>query len=211
MATPIRIKRSSVPGKIPAAEALQYGEFTINFHDAELYALRNRQGIGTEVVRVSAGVTVTNILYVTPDGVDTNTGKKLGDAKRTIGAAVTEAREGTIIKVFSGSYIENNPIVLPKQVSIVGESLREVSITPQNQGDLFYVTNGNYISDVSFTGSSNTGAIISFNPNKPEFIQQSPYIRNCTNFIPNSIGIKVDGKKCYWTHKKHSYGFFYSV
>lgn len=194
MATPIRIKRSSVPGKIPAAEALQYGELAINFHDAELYALRNRQGIGTEVVRVSAGVTVTNILYVTPDGVDTNTGKKLGDAKRTIGAAVTEAREGTIIKVFSGSYIENNPIVLPKQVSIVGESLREVSITPQNQGDLFYVTNGNYISDVSFTGSSNTGAIISFNPNKPEFIQQSPYIRNCTNFIPNSIGIKVDGK-----------------
>ena len=71
--------------------------------------------------------------------------------------------------------------------------MREVSITPQNQGDLFYVTNGNYISDLSFTGASNSGAIFSFNPNKPEYINQSPYIRNCTNFIPDSIGVKVDG------------------
>jgi hypothetical protein len=38
--------------------------------------------------RVGSGVTVTNILYVTKDGQDTNTGKKLGDAKATITAAV---------------------------------------------------------------------------------------------------------------------------
>ena len=194
MGTPIRIKRSAVPGKIPAQGVLQYGELAYNLNDAELYAVRNRVGIGSEVVRVAAGATVTNILYVTPDGKDTNTGLKLGDAKRTIGAAVTAATTGTVIKVAAGSYVENNPIALPNQVSIVGDSLREVSVTPQNQGDLFYVSNGNYIAEMSFVGPANTGAIFAFNPNSPVYNNQSPYIQNCTNFIPSSIGMKVDGR-----------------
>jgi len=193
MATPIRIKRSAVPGKIPAQGVLQYGELAYNINDAELYAVRNRVGIGSEVVRVAAGATVTNIIYVTQDGSDTNTGLKLGDAKRTIGAAVTTATAGTVIKVSAGSYVENNPIVLPPQVSVVGDSLREVTVTPQNTGDLFYVSNGNYIAEMSFVGAANTGAIFAFNPNKIEYFNQSPYIQNCTNFIPNSIGMKIDG------------------
>jgi len=193
MGTPIRIKRSAVPGKVPAQGALQYGELALNLNDAELYAVRNRAGIGSEVVILGAGATVTNILYVTPDGKDTNTGLKLGDAKRTIGAAVTAATTGTVIEVSAGSYVENNPITLPPQVSIVGSSLREVSVTPQNQGDLFYVSNGNYIAEMSFVGSANTGAIVAFNPNKPVYVNQSPYVQNCTNFIPNSIGMKVNG------------------
>lgn len=193
MPTPIRIKRSAVPGKIPAQGALQYGELAYNINDAELYAVRNRVGIGSDVVRVAAGATVTNIIYVTQDGSDTNTGLKLGDAKRTIGAAVTTATAGTVIKVSAGSYVENNPIRLPSQVSVVGSSLREVTVTPQNQGDLFYVSNGNYIAEMSFVGAANTGAIVAFNPHIPTYINQSPYVQNCTNFIPNSIGMKVDG------------------
>ena len=34
----------------------------------------------------------------------------------------------------------------------------------------------------------------SFNPNQGYF-NQSPYIQNCTNFIPNSIGLRIDGSK----------------
>jgi hypothetical protein len=30
-------------------------------------------------------------------------------------------------------------------VSLLGDTLREVSVTPLNNGDLFYVGNGNYI------------------------------------------------------------------
>lgn len=78
-------------------------------------------------------------------------------------------------------------------MSIIGSSLREVSITPQNQGDLFHVGNGNYISDMSFTGSSNTGAIGAFDEFNQRYITQSPYFRNCTNFIPNSTGLRIDG------------------
>jgi hypothetical protein len=196
MAAPIiRIKRSAVQGKKPTVNDLPLGELGLNTYDAELYARRERIGIATDIVRLGAGATVTNILYVTKDGNDTNTGRKLGDAKATIGAAITESGAGTVIKVSAGTYIENNPLIVPAQVSIVGDSLREVSVSPLNAGeDLFYVGNANYIAEMSFTGSMNSGkAIFAFNPNKPEYNNASPYVQNCTNFIPNSIGLKIDG------------------
>jgi len=50
--------------------------------------------------------------------------------------------------------------------------------------------------EVSYTGNLNPGkAIFAFNPNTIGYFDQSPYIRNCTNFIPNSIGLKIDGSK----------------
>ena len=198
MAAPIiRIKRSAVPGKRPTVADLPLGELALNTYDAELFIQRNRAGIGSDIVRVSAGTTVTNILYVTADGSDTNTGQKLGDAKRTIGAALTAATTGSVIKVSAGSYVENNPLIIPEQVSIVGDSLREVSVSPQNANqDLFYVSNGNYIAEMSYTGTLNSGkAIFAFNPSQVGYFNQSPYIQNCTNFIPNSIGLKIDGSK----------------
>ena len=141
---------------------------------------------------------VTNVLYVAKNGNDANPGTRLSEPKATISGAVAAAKTsgttaGTVIKVSAGSYIENNPIALPDQVSIVGDSLREVSVTPQNSGDLFYVGTGNYIANMSFIGAANPAAIVSFNPNDQRYINQSPYIQNCTNFIPNSIGLKIDG------------------
>jgi hypothetical protein len=197
MATPFRIKRSAVPSKKPVVADLQIGELALNTYDAELYTIRERSGIGTDIVRLGAGATVTNILYVTKDGSDTNTGRKLGDAKATIAGAIGAATSGTVIKVSAGSYVENNPITIPEQVSIIGDSLREVSVSPQNANeDLFYVANGDYIAEMSFTGSLNSGkAIVTFNPVNVGYFNASPYVQNCTNFIPNSIGMKVDGSK----------------
>jgi len=205
MATPIRIKRSAVPGKKPQVTDLQVGELALNTYDAELVTLRDRSAIGiaTEVVRLGAGATVTNVIYVTKDGNDNNTGEKLGDAKATIAGAVAISTTGSIIRVSAGSYIENNPVILPSQVSIVGDSLREVSVTPQNAGsDLFYVSPGNYLSELSFTGTMNAGsAIVAFNPDKPRYSTQSPYVSNCTNFIQNSIGMKIDGNAVFGPFK----------
>ena len=196
MSTPFRIKRSAIPGKKPVVADLQLGELALNTYDAELYTTRERSGIGTDVVRLGAGTTVTNILYVTKDGSDTNTGRKLGDAKATIAGAIAAAGTGTVIKVSDGSYVENNPVIIPEQVSIIGDSLREVSVSPQNANqDLFYVANGDYVAEMSFTGSLNSGkAIFAFNPSQVGYFNQSPYVQNCTNFIPNSIGLKIDGK-----------------
>ena len=100
MATPIRIKRSSVEGKRPQVSDLQVGELALNTYDAELVTLRDRSaaGIATEVVRIGAGATVTNVIYVTKDGNDNNTGLKLGDAKGTIKSAIGIASDGLKIK-----------------------------------------------------------------------------------------------------------------
>ena len=199
MATPIRIKRSAVPNKRPQVTALNVGELALNTYDAELVTLRDRfaaTGIATEVVPLGAGTTVTNVLYVTTDGNDNNTGKKLGDAKATIKGAVAISTTGDVIRVAAGTYTENNPIAIPKQVSIIGDSLREVTVVPNNAGsDLFHVAPGNYITDMSFTGTMNAGkAIAAFNPNVIRYFNQSAYVRNCTNFVTNSIGLKIDGK-----------------
>lgn len=196
MADPnIRIKRSSVPGKVPTLGQLALGELALNTHDADLLVRRERTGIATDIVRVGAGATVTNILYVTKDGDDTNTGKKLGDAKATIKGALEIAEEGSIIRVSAGSYIENNPLTIPEQVSIVGDSLREVTIKPQNSDeDLFYVREGVYVTEMSFKGSVDPGkACFRFDPVVVGFNSQSPYIRNCTNFVANSVGLLIDG------------------
>jgi hypothetical protein len=197
MSTPIRIKRSAVPGKRPTPGQLLSAELAYNTYDGELTAKRERPGIGTDIIRIGAGTTVTNILYVTRDGNDSNTGLKLGDAKRTIGAALTAATTGSVIKVSAGSYLENNPLTIPEQVSIVGDSLREVSVSPQNPDqDLFYVANGVYVAEMSYTGTLDTGrAIFSFNPDQIGYFNQSPYIQNGTNFIPGSIGMRIDGSK----------------
>ena len=156
-------------------------------------------GVGTvtDIARVSSGATVTNILYVTKDGNDENSGNKLGDAKATVGAALGISKKGTVIRVSGGTYKENNPLYVPSQVSVVGDSLREVSIEPINQDkDLFHVSNGDYFSDCSFIGTMTSGSsVFAFNPDKVPYIDQSPYVRNCTNFIENSTGIKIDGSK----------------
>ena len=113
MATPIRIKRSAVPGKRPQVTDLQVGELALNTYDAELVTLRDRfsqTGIATEVVRIGAGATVTNVIYVTKDGNDNNTGLKLGDAKASIAGAVGISTDGDVIKIAAGTYVENNPI-----------------------------------------------------------------------------------------------------
>ena len=109
MATPFRIKRSAVPGKAPAVSDLQLGELALNTYDAELYTLRSRPGIGTEVVKIG-GAAVTNVLYVNKDGSDENTGFTAADAKATIRGAVGVGSTGTIIKVAAGTYVEQNPV-----------------------------------------------------------------------------------------------------
>lgn len=197
MATPFRIKRSAVSGKAPQVDDLQFGELALNTYDNELYTLRARAGFSTDVVRVGSGASVTNIYYVTKDGKDTNTGKKLGDAKATIKAAVSAAStiSGSIVKISSGTYVEDNPIKVGKQISIVGDSLREITVVPNNSGeDLFHVAPGDYFTEMSFTGTMNAGkAIFAFDPDTIRYSGQSPYLRNCTNFVTNSIGMKIDG------------------
>ena len=121
-------------------DQLPIGELALNFHDANLFVQRFRPGIGSDIISIGAGASVSNVLYVTSDGDDVNAGEKLGDAKATIESAIAAATPGTVIKISSGDYTENNPLRLPEQVSLIGDSLREVTIRPQNPDeDLIHV------------------------------------------------------------------------
>ena len=106
-------------------------------------------------------------IYVTTNGDDINDGLTLDYAKKTVKAAVGIASAGDTVKVSPGTYIENNPITLPEDVSIEGAELRNCIITPLNPADdLFWVSNGNHLTDLSFQGQPAVGgaSVIAFRP-----------------------------------------------
>jgi hypothetical protein len=170
MADPIiRFKRSAVAGKKPTLEQLPLGELAINTYDGKLFLRQDRNGVGidTRVVEVGAATTAGKTLFVTTNGDDTNTGLSQNDSLASIKAAAAAAGEGDTIKVLPGTYVENNPIYLPKNVGVEGAELRNCLVSPQNPGsDLFYVGQGNHITDLSFIGqpATNGAAAIAYTP-----------------------------------------------
>lgn len=173
--------------------------------------------VGTGVSWRPSGVETQNTIWVTKDGNDTNSGLLEGDAKATIGAAAAIAQEGDTIKIRPGRYVENNPIGLRDNVSVTGEDLRLVTVEPQNPTkDVFHVRRGCLVENLNFAGATvgvnhpGCGAV-AFPPT--EFANRassgyiavgpanegstgrwrSPYIRNCTNFMTGSIGMKING------------------
>jgi hypothetical protein len=194
MATPIRIKRSAVAGKKPTTEQLQLGELAVNFYDGKVFFKQdtNGVGIGTRIVEIGAGSTsfVGKTLYVTSNGDDENTGLDDTNAKATIKAAVALALPGDTVKVLPGSYIENNPINLPDNVSVEGTELRRCLVQPQNSGEhLFYISQGNHITDLSFVGSASTNgaAVFAYRPllgtASDRFFDAARLIRDNLDFI----------------------------
>jgi hypothetical protein len=171
MATPIRIKRSSVPGKKPQLTDLQLGELAVNFYDGKVFFKQNQGavGVGTRIVEVGAGSTsfVGKTIFVTVNGDDINTGLDENNAKKTIKAAAAIAFPNDTIKVYPGNYVENNPVNLSNNISVEGLELRQCIVSPQNTGeDLFYVGEGTHITDISFVGAemTNGAAVISLRP-----------------------------------------------
>ena len=115
-------------------------------------------GESGELLWVGAGASITNILHVNEEGDDGFDGFTLKTAKRTIGAACTMALTGDTIRVAPGLYTEDNPVVVPNNVTIDGDNLRNTQVIPSNVGeDLFHVKNGTLIQNLSFVGAANTG------------------------------------------------------
>jgi len=157
--------------------------------------VRGQTPIGTAPV-------VTNTLYVTMDGDDTNDGRAQDSSRacRTIGGAMNSPyyQPGTQILVSAGRYLENNPLVMKPYTSVRGSDIRTTFIEPINKTqDLFHVNSGCYLNYMNFlNGRSgrldgaydqrfNRGAYAaSFPPQTGDNridVFQSPYVQNCTN------------------------------
>lgn len=157
--------------------------------------VRGKNPIGTAPV-------VTNVLYVTVDGNDTNDGRAQDPSRacRTIGGALKSPyyQPGTQIRVSAGRYLENNPLELKPYTSIMGSDIRTTFIEPINKTqDLFHLTSGCYLAFMTFLNGrsgklrgdyalgTNRGAYATaFPPQTGENridLFHSPYVQNCTN------------------------------
>jgi len=140
-----------------------------------------------------------NVLYVAKDGVDTDNGTSIDNAKLTIAAAVGIAQSGTTIKVLSGNYVEQNPIEVPAFVAIVGDDQRTVKVLPNTSTkDLFHVRKGCKLANMTFSGHLSPAAAVGFPTTEiAENVGggkwKGPYVQNCTSDTTTGTGIRIDG------------------
>jgi hypothetical protein len=142
---------------------------------------------------------LANVWYITQEGSDTNDGKTLGTAFRTIKKGMQEAeqyisssvglpRPRCTVLVSSGYYEEVAPIVVPPFTSVVGNDLRTSVVRPTfatRKENLFLMNNGTYAYGLRLEGceiddltNPRSGFYFAFQPGA--FIVTSPYIQNCT-------------------------------
>lgn len=161
----------------------------------DIRVLNGTNPIGTAPV-------VTNILYVTMDGDDTNDGRAMDPSRacRTITGAVNSPyyQPGTQIRVAPGYYFEDNPIRLKPYTSIMGSDIRTTSVEPINKTqDLFHLDSGCYLAFMQFLNGrsgllegnyapgTNRGAYATAFPpltgDDRIDLFHSPYVQNCTN------------------------------
>ena len=125
--------------------------------------------VDSRIDLLEAAMSGSKRLYVSPEGFDTNDGTQQNPFK-TIKAAVaslgsadyTNTKRYTIF-VGSGEYTEQNPIVVPPGVSIVGDTLRTVRLTAANPTkDFFYVHDSNYFYGLRFLDLKHPAFAFSF-------------------------------------------------
>lgn len=190
MATPIRIKRSSVPGKVPTVDQLQAGELAVNFYDGKVYIKQDtgNAGITTRVVQVGVAASTGKTIFVTKEGNDQNTGLSEGDAFASIQKALSIVKSDEIIKVGAGEYYETCPMTIPKNVTLQGDGIRATTILPTDATrtqNIFYVDNGVTLSDFTvknglYDSSADTGYVFQYNPAGIAITTRSPYLQNIT-------------------------------
>lgn len=158
-------------------------------------------------VLTEANSQLQQTIYVAANGNDANDGLSLATPFLTIKAAMAKAATITTsnpgsglpgqysvsVRVSSGLYIENNPVVIPQNVALMGDNNRTVFITPYNlNNDVFLVEPGCYVWGVTLLNYASNG--FSFAPDaSPGYV--SPYIQNVTSKATdaNATCVLIDG------------------
>lgn len=167
----------------------------------DIFGTQDPRGLGKGVVKIDAYRPIGKTIYVSQNGNDDNTGLTENHTKRTIKAAAAVALYGDTIQVFPGVYVEENPIILTKTVSVNGTELRNCVVTPKYPDqDLFYVNNGCHINNLSFIGqnSTNGAAVVALQPLKgtaaDRFFDASRLIRLNLDYISReAVGFLTTG------------------
>ena len=163
--------------------------------------------VPSDVTKIQDGIQIT---------IDTLTAGNTNSLPALVKPAFTITP--TTIKIASGDYTEQNPIIVPDGVSLVGDSLRTVIIRPANANqNMFHLRNGSYVTQITFRDQLNVNGEPDFTWNftfafddiydvrlnrgdykylsatKP-VVTASPYIFNCSliSFLGGS-GVDVNG------------------
>jgi len=168
-------------------------------------------GGGSEVIlKVSSGI-----------GSDDNDGIIL--PLRTIKKATQLASRidrPTTIQVETGEYVEDNPILVYDSVSIIGDSLRNIVVRPQNAGkDLFKVRNGCYITGMAFNDLVDVNGVpqhtynyaIAFDDPYDTNVDRTGYAATTTVNVINATYDNVSGFTTITTDEAHELRKEYSV
>jgi hypothetical protein len=139
------------------------------------------------------------VLYVSVSGSDSNDGsiaQPFLTIKHGLAVAATLSNGGVqsvSVHVSPGTYTEANPITITKNVALMGDNLRSVTVIPQTPAsDLFYVTSGCYVWGITIKNYTGNG--FSFNPATPtQNVFVSPYIQNLTSNTTTGTAVYIDG------------------
>ena len=195
---------SRITGVLTVGQASVTIDGDTNTVNVGLVTITNSQITLGDNVTINASATginsAPNVFYVAKDGNDSNNGTSIDNAKLTIAGAVGVAQSGSVIKVLSGNYVENNPIVVPAFVAVVGDDLRSCKVLPSNATqDLFHVNKGCKLANMTFSGHAAPAAAVAFPTAGATNVGggkwKGPYIQNCTSDTTTGTGIRVDGDK----------------
>lgn len=170
---------------------------------------------GTDPVWATFGAR-TKVYYVAPGGTDGAAfGTTIDRPWATIAYACANVTGTATISVKTGTYSELLPIVVPANVSLVGDELRTVIVTPaagEEAKDMFRMRNGSNLRNITMSGLVNTlaapgssgtqrtqSSFVSLDPGTGPsdtnvwISTKSPFIQNCTTFGTGVCGLKIDG------------------
>ena len=205
--------KSTITGSIELTGSLNIdGEFIVKNASTTVLSLTASQAVEAlqafdttkygGVLARDFGANVPTLYVSATDGDDTNDGRTIQFPLRTVKRAAELATpgfdgryglpsgsnySGYVIRVQAGTYVEDNPVILPKNASIWGSGLRITKILAKNKGeDLFWVNSGCYVAEITMGGlqlypdqiNPEKGFGIAFQPGA--FITTSPYVQNCS-------------------------------
>jgi len=170
--------------------------------NANLYFTNTRVAISPIVQELNRKN--ANIIYVSTSGNDAYDGRSMANAVANIHTALARTSEKWSVHVMPGKYtLYNNPVTIPKRVSLMGNDLRTCDIYPQNTtSDMFYMNTGAYVNGFTFRGHEAANpnnvkagpAVFSYNPDgSAGNITTSPYIQNCSSITTTGTGVRVNG------------------
>ena len=135
-----------------------------------------------------------NILYVSKNGSNSNSGTRESDPFLTVKHALSQATTGTTVYIYPGDYEEIFPLTVPVGVSVKGAGIRATKIKPTvatKNNDAFLLNGETLVEELTVADFFSPGYAFKFATNFT-VTSRSPYIRNLTVITRGSVTSLAD-------------------